>query len=98
MRYDLLADQLRKYPERYLWFGPYWWTVKRALAAAGFHFGHDDDPYARSQMEAEGSEPIREAMQMFRDNAGGFRNHDFTLPDGTPYFLHDDEMTAFSQL
>lgn len=99
MRYDYLAAQLKQYPERYLWFGPYWWSIKRALARAGFNFGPSDDPGTRGLMEkanggAEAAE--RQAMRAYARNTGALRNHSFTLPNGESYFLHDEDVTAHS--
>ncbi|ABW35060.1 hypothetical protein Dgeo_3019 (plasmid) [Deinococcus geothermalis DSM 11300] len=97
MRYDHLASQLRRWPERYLWFGPYWWSIKRALGRAGYDFGPSDDPGTRGLIERACGGPEaaeRRAMQVYTQNTGALRNHAFTLPDGEPYFLHDEDVTA----
>ncbi len=95
MRYDILASQLRQDPRRYLWFGPWWWTIKKAMAAAGENFGPEDDTYARTLMESTAPTPedaIKRAMRHYDRMTGAFRNHDFTLPNGQPYFLNDPDV------
>ncbi len=95
-----LAAELRQDPRRYLWFGPWWWTVKRALNAAGQHFGHEDEPGTRAILEGQCSGPddaLKRAMRHYEQNKGALRNHNFTL-SGQPYFLHDDEVTMYSRV
>ena len=49
-----LADHLRKYPEQYRNFGPYWWLVKHILLEGGFApFGQDVDAEMVEAMEHE---------------------------------------------
>jgi len=42
--YDSVADYIQKDPSRYLYFGPYWWVLKRLLKQNGFDFGPNDEP------------------------------------------------------
>lgn len=102
MRYDHLADQLKKFPERYKWFGPYWFTVKKKLNDEGFNFGTEDEPGTRQQIldyhGGKEEEAFRAALHHYRDHTGIFGGHDWKLPDGSDYFLHDAEMSAHSHL
>lgn len=44
-----IAERLRKAPAKYLEFGPYWWSVKRALGALGYDLGRQDDAIIRAE-------------------------------------------------
>ncbi len=97
MKLDLLAAQIRRWPDRYLWFGPWWWVVKAAMRDAGLPVGHADEPGTRAVLErAAGGRAaaLKAAMRCFEEQSGSFPNHHFTLPDGEAYFLHDDDVGA----
>lgn len=46
---ETIAARLTGKPALYLEFGPYWWSVKQALAALGHDLGRQDDAIIRGQ-------------------------------------------------
>lgn len=46
---ETIATRLAGKPALYLEFGPYWWAVKRALAALGYDLGRQDDATIRAE-------------------------------------------------
>lgn len=102
MNYRPLADQLKKYPDRYLAFGPYWYFVKDVLRREGFNFGSNDEPGTRAAMLAyhggNKSETYKAALGHYNDHIGSLNKHNWKLPDGSPYVLHDPDVYLFSQI
>ena len=97
MRYDNLAQQLRLDPRRYLWFGPWWWTIKKAMNDTGERMGPEDDAGTRALLEKVAGGPeeaLKRAMRHYTLTTGAMPNHKFTLPSGEPYFLYDEDVTA----
>lgn len=97
---QVIAHRLRNFPDSYLEFGPYWWSVKAALRAQGQEFGSADDDQIRAAYGA-GLEPLEAlvAGEMFKDY---YRRHffvgtaQFWLDDGAEesYVLFDSNMEA----
>lgn len=103
MRYDVLAAQLKQYPDRYRKFGKWWWTIKQAIREAGFDLGDDDHPDARAQLERAAGSPeaaIKAAMRHYTQQLshGMFLDQSYTLPDGHTYPLADDSIHAHAVL
>lgn len=94
----VIAARLRKAPGSYLRYGPYWWSLKAAMRAAGEDFGRTDDAALRAEYGA--GMPAYAAMVA----AEQFREHylatwldgtaDFDLADGQGghYILFDPDM------
>lgn len=81
-----IADRLRKKPDSYLQYGPYWWAVKGVLRGLGEDFGAADD--AGILAEYGGQLPAYSrlvAAEQFRDH---YRD---TFLAGTSQFWLDAE-------
>lgn len=86
---QVLAERLREAPGDYLQFGPYWWSVKQALRAAGHVFG-DTDVVALRAAYGDGLTPHQTlvAGEMFREY------YRAQLMSGTATFALDGEDEA----
>lgn len=83
---DAIAQRLREHPERYVHFGPYWWSVKDALRSLGHDLGAADDVVLRA--EYGGNFPAYGALvagEQFRDY------YLQTYLDGSTQFWLDDQ-------
>lgn len=95
-----IAERLRKRPDCYVEFGPYWWSVKQALRSLGFDLGANDDPMIRA--EYAGTWPAYTCLvagesfkDMYRQNFLGGTSSFWLDADGVqPYELFDDDMEA----
>ncbi len=87
--------QIKRNPDGYRWFGPWWYSVKWLLRQDGFAMGHNDDPDVRELMDAHaGNDPksiVRMAMVHDQAHAANFESGQTAMLDGTPYFLNDTE-------
>ncbi|MER3481734.1 MAG: hypothetical protein C4327_15055 [Meiothermus sp.] len=100
--YDSVADYLHKQPNDYLYFGPYWWVLKRELKQNGFDFGPNDEPHTVERLiKLHGSlEAARKAgMRYYRGLVGGYVDGNHTMPDnGEEYYLSDPDVYAAARL
>lgn len=94
-----IAQHLRRNPDAYLRFGPWWWSVKAHLRPV-FDFGPTDDPATRALMDANApkGDVMRAAMRHYQASLAGFLTPSGDLPDGRPYVLSDPDMTATAAL
>ena len=89
-----IADHIRRNPDKYRNFGPWWWSVKAQLRPH-YDFGPGDDPATRELMDKLGGDPTRVmkcALRCYQANVGGYQDGNCALPDGTPYYLHDPDV------
>ena len=94
-----IVQMLQREPFYYRHFGWLWWFVKSQLKNMGFtrknlhHLGDNDDPSVLPHYRAEGPDAMMaEAWQLQYENATHNRNARWSmLPDGEPYFIHDDD-------
>lgn len=94
-----IADHIRKNPERYLWFGPYWWSVKEILRAKRIHnFGLNDEPLTRATIDVfcnnDPDTVMQRAMQYYQTRINCFNPQYSAMPDGTSYYLHDPDVLS----
>ena len=93
--WDGLFRQIKRNPDGYRWFGPWWNSVKWLLRQDGFAMGHNDDPEVRQLMDDRAdNDPkriVRMAMAHDQAHTGNFEDGRTTPPDGTPYYLNDTE-------
>lgn len=94
----IIGERLRQHPECYVEFGPYWWSVKAALNAAGYSLGERGDPMVAA--EYRGATPTETLVlaEAFKDvyrasYVVGASTFDLTN-DGDGYELADEDMQA----
>lgn len=92
-----IAQHIRKQPEQYYWFGPYWWSVKKILRDQGvYDFGPNDEPQTRQQIEGTtGTDPqviMDLAMEHYQSRIGTFKHGYCQMPNGQEYYLSDPDV------
>jgi hypothetical protein len=94
----VIAGRLRKAPQRYLEFGPYWWGVKAALRELGQVLGDSGNPLVHKAYSGGTAAQCLVAGEMFRELYAStyFRGtNSFQLTEeGLPYVLEDPDMLA----
>jgi hypothetical protein len=83
----VIADRLRRRPQSYVEFGPWWWSVKRVLAEAGEDFGQAGDPMVAVAYTAPDAVSVLVAAEAFKD----FYRAVYIEGTSTFYLTDDDE-------
>lgn len=100
--YDSFANYIRKNPSHYLYFGPYWWVLKRLLKQNGYNFGPNDEPHTVDRLvRLHGSlEAARAAgMRYYQGLRGGYVDGHHSMPDtGEDYYLSDPDVYVAARL
>lgn len=100
--YNSLADYLRKNPSHYLYFGPYWWLVKRLLRENGHNFGPNDEPRTVERLvKYHGSleAAFDAAMEYYQGLVGGYVDGHHNMPDDfEEYYLSDPDVYLAARL
>ena len=92
----VIAERLRRRPEAYVEFGPYWWAVKQVLNDAGADLGSAGDALVASEYRGATDAQTLVAGEMFKDmhRATYFVGHALydLADDGEQWALFDDDM------
>ena len=94
----VIGERLRKHPECYVEFGPYWWAVKAALNAAGYNLGDRGDPLVAAEYRGATATETLVLAEAFKDvyrasYIAGTSTFDLT-DEGDGYELADEDMQA----
>ncbi|MDF0506805.1 hypothetical protein POK33_39310 [Burkholderia cenocepacia] len=88
------AKVLLNTPKAYLRFGPYWWAVKRILAAAGYGVGSYMEPMWANEYAQESDElTLLAAWEFAEDAIGrfGVQKREYDLTDEITFLLYDPD-------
>ncbi len=91
----VISRRLAKDPLRYRDYGPYWWAVKRMMAAADHAMGEQFDPVVAAEYVGRADSETLVMAEMFRDENLMTRpvgSNVFTLAEGSDYILFDSDM------
>lgn len=97
MKYTELARWITQEPNRYRYFGVWWWSLKDVLRRDGFELGTNDNPAVRQRLSVlapDDAAVVRAALREMRRNLGAYLDGSCQFPDGEAYYLHDADMDA----
>ena len=94
----VIGERMRRHPDYYVEFGPYWWAVKAVLNAAGNDMGDAGDPIVIAEYRGASDIETLVAAEAFKDyyratfivGTAAFDLAD----DGNQYELADADMQA----
>ena len=94
-KYANLSRAVQAKPDKYLNYGPWWWSVKAILKARGLLRGDNDDSRVREiQDAAAGGEEraiLRCALSYYNARLGTYQDGLCRLENGEDYLLVDPD-------
>lgn len=94
----VIAERLRRHPQRYVEFGPWWWAVKLVLLEAGEVLGQAGDAAVAAAYRGPDAVSTLVAAEAFKDfyratYIQGTRTF-YLTDDDEPYQLDDPDMES----